>query len=800
LRQSYICSKKEAMKKIITCIVIIQCFGLSLLRGQNSTRIRGILLDETGTPLVGGNIVIPGTSIGTSTDMKGEFLLEIPADTKLLSFSFLGYTPVEVAPEETMRITLQPDATLIDEVVIKAQKPTILITAEKTTVFSASSPLTSSGNTYNVLKNLPGVILNSDGTLFLNGKSGVKIQVDGKDSYLSGTDLVNYLIALPASSLNKIDLIHHPSARHDAAGNAGIIDISTLKSHVAGYHINYNTNYEQGKQSRSNNNISLGHHANKLSLNAMYGYYYGDDYVDLTIKRTFPEMANEQKIFFNQDSYRMQNNQSHYFNAGLDVYANPQTSIGISLRGNIGDRKETGTLSSLFYTPVTLSDSTIVSRTDNKRESKNISPTLNLQHKIDSLGKEISASVNGLYYGIDETQVHNDRITSNSDNTTGNGSHALKKGSIKMASGRADLALSFNNSWRLDAGVKSDFVDIYNQSDYKKMDHEQWINDPQLSSTFFYKENINAIYLSSKLNKMLVVAEIGLRVENTNIQTDEIDQSYTDLFPNMMISWHSSENNELSLTYNRRIDRPNYRDLNPFVYVFDSYTYEQGNTNLKPQFTDRINLAYTMRKAYKVGLFYNRTLQAIIKSYFIQPGTKRVIVLPTNMASFYSWGIQGDAGRILVADWFHTSIHAELVQNRYKWNEKNTLMENSGVTFQVGVQNHIRLPWGWTGEVSGFYNSRMAYGQIDVMPIYQISGGVQKNFFEGNATLSIFSSDWLHSNHTRVKGFISGGFAATDEFYDRAIIGISLSYWVKKGEDLKKERKQKEIDTKRISL
>ena len=90
-----------------------------------------------------------------------------------------------------------------------------------------------------------------------------------------------------------------------------------------------------------------------------------------------------------------------------------------------------------------------------------------------------------------------------------------------------------------------------------------------------------------------------------------------------------------------------------------------------------------MRKAYKVGLFYNRTLQAIIKSYFIQPGTKRVIVLPTNMASFYSWGIQGDAGRILVADWFHTSIHAELVQNRYKWNEKNTLMENSGVTFQV---------------------------------------------------------------------------------------------------------------------
>src|SRR5690606_3235466 len=116
-------------------------------------------------------------------------------------------------------ITLQQDAMLMDEVVIEAQKPTLLITAEKTTVYPAMSPTTSSGNAYSVLKNLPGVILNSDGSLFLNGKSGVKILVDGKDSYLSGTDLVNYLISLPASSLNKIDLIHHPSARHDAAGN-----------------------------------------------------------------------------------------------------------------------------------------------------------------------------------------------------------------------------------------------------------------------------------------------------------------------------------------------------------------------------------------------------------------------------------------------------------------------------------------------------------------------------------------------------------------------------------------------------
>jgi len=788
------------MKKIMLCAVLIQCLGLSLLWGQNSMKIRGILLDETGTPLVGGNIVIPGTSTGTSTDLKGEFQLEIPADTKLLSCSFIGYIPLEVVPEKKMTITLQPDVKLMDEVVIKAQKPTLLITAEKTTVYPAMSPTTFSGSAYSVLKNMPGIILNSDGTLFLNGKSGVKILVDGKDSYLSGTDLVNYLISLPASSLNKIDLIHHPSARHDAAGNAGIIDIYTLKKHSAGYHINYNTHYEQGKYGRSNNNLSLGYHQNKLNMSGMYGYYRGNDYVDLMITRMYPEIANEPKILFDQDSYRKQNNRSHYFNAGIDYYAHPQTTVGMSLRGNIGEKTINGSLSSLFYTLASPSDSTLSSRTDNRQHSKNINATLYLQHQIDSLGKEISASANGLYYAIDETQMHHDLISTGEGTSTGTGSHALKNGTIKMVSGRVDLAYPFNNRWQLDAGAKSDLVDIHNQSDYKKMDHEEWINDPKLRTTFFYKENINAIYLSSRLENEAVTAEIGLRAENTNIHTDAIDQSYTHLFPNMLISWHSSENNAFTLTYDRRIDRPNYRDLNPFVYVFDSYTYEQGNTELKPQFTDRINLAYTLHKAYKLGLFYTRTRQAIIKSYNIQPGTKRVLVMPTNMSSFYSWGIQGDAAGMSLADWFHTNIHTELVQNRYRWTENGVPMENSGLTFQVGIQNRIRLPWGWSGEVSGFYNSRMAYGQIDVMPVYQISGGIQKNFFDGNATLSIFSNDWFHTNRTRVKGIINGGYASTDEFNDHAVFGISFSYRFKKGSDLKKSPNQKEIDTKRISL
>lgn len=788
------------MKKFVLFVVWIQCFSFSLLWGQDSMTIQGKLFDETGTPLIGANIYISGTSTGTSTDLNGAFHLEIPADTKSLICSYIGYVPLEIAPEKNMMITLQPDATLINEIVVEAQKPTVLITAEKTTVFPSMSPTTSSGNAYSVLKNLPGIILNSDGTLFLNGKSGVKILVNGKDSYLSGTDLVNYLMSLPASTLNKIELINHPSAKYDAAGNAGIIDINTQKIHTDGYNIHFNTSYEQGKQRRSNNNLALGYHRNRLNMNGMYGYYKGKDYVDLTITRRFPKIATEPEIHFDQDSYRKQDNQSHYFNFGIDYYVDPKTTVGMDVRGNIAENIKNGTLNSLFYTLTTPNDSIIHSQTDNEQGRENFTSTIYFQHKIDSLGKEISASTNGLHYSINETQFHNDVVSTPSAASAQSGSHTLKKGTIKMVSGRVDVAYPFDNKWRLDAGAKSDIVDIHNRSDYRKKEEAQWMNDLKLSTTFFYKENINAFYISSKVKNEVITAEIGVRVENTNIKTDVMSQSYTHLFPNLLLSWQSADYNAFNLTYDRRIDRPNYRDLNPFVYVFDSYTYEQGNTDLKPQFTDRVNLSYTIRKAHKIGLFYSRTQQAIIKSYSIQPGTKRVIVMPTNMSSFHSCGIQGDAGRISFTDWFQTSIHTELVQNHYKWTENNVAMENKDLTFQIGVQNRIRLPWGWSGEVSGFYNSRMAYGQIDVLPIFQISGGIQKNFFGGNATISLFSNDWFHSNRTRVKGIINGGHATTHEYNDHTILGISFTCRFKKGSEIKKSNNKKEFDAKRISL
>jgi outer membrane receptor protein involved in Fe transport len=689
----------------------------------------------------------------------------------------------------------------ISEVVVSAQRSTVQVTPEKRVIHIGSSPIASSGNAYSVLKNLPGILINSDGSVFMNGKSGVKVLIDGKSSYLEGTELVNYLMSLPASSLDKVELVIRPSAKYEASGNAGIIDICTKRNNQSGFSLNVHGNYEQGKSGRTNDNLSFSYRRNQLNFSGMYGYYRGHDFNDLTIARHYSATATEQAMVFDQDSYRRRSDKSHYLNFGMDYYATPKTTFGIALKGNLSHRIENGSLSSAFHAPDAPADSTIRSLTDNGEKRKNFTSSLTFQHNIDSLGKAVSASVDGLYYSVKEDQWHNDIVTIPSLKNAESVSKAFKDGTIKMISGRTDLTWPVSDKLRFEAGAKSDFVRIDNKSDYANLAGSQWVADKSLSSTFYYRENINALYATAKMQKGAFVAEAGVRAENTNLKLTSFTQSYTDLFPNLSLNWQLPHNNVLNFTYGKRVDRPNYRYLNPFVYIFDTYTYEQGNTNLKPQFTDRFDVAYLIRRNYRFGLFYTDTRQAIIKSYTVQPGSRRVYVMPTNMTSYRSYGLQGDIGQISVARWFQSGMHLELTQNSYKWEENEIFLRNRKLTFQIGIQNKIRLPWSCAVEISGFYNSEMAYGQVNVLPVWQLSGGIQKNLCKGNATLSVFSNDWFHSNKSRIKGDFSGTQASVTDFQDRCIVGVSVTYRFKKGEETKESKSGKSFyDSKRINL
>ncbi|HJV78890.1 MAG TPA: outer membrane beta-barrel family protein [Paludibacter sp.] len=789
-----------------------------------STAITGKVIVEAQHPLEGARVVLLTLKDSsfvdeTTSDKSGNFILQpLKSGHYQVLVSMLGYQkatrtalletgkPINLAP-----ILLNVETHNLQDVIVSGKRPEIEMLADKTVVNIGSSALNSGGSAFSIMQNLPGVIMSNNGTVFLNGKSGAKIMIDGKTSYMEGTELVNYLKSTPASSLDKVELITNPSAKYDASGNSGIINIKTRRTKLMGFNVALNTNYEQGKFGRTNNNISLNHRNGKLNIYGMYGFNCGHNMNDLQMSREFYKSVSTSNSTFIQDSYRKKFEDAHYFNAGIHYFASDNTTFELSANGYLARRNEHGTINSAFYTVAGQNDSTLRSTTDNRNKSHNFSTSLGMLHKIDSMGKEISASVDYLHYSVREDQLHDDLFAAGPGVSSDAYSKGLKNGTIGMYSGRVDLSYPISDKFSFEAGAKSTAVNIDNSSAYENRSGSTWQPDYGLSNQFIYNENINAVYISTKVSQQQFRLEAGIRVENTNLKGHLLGnvenkdtlfrKSYTNLFPTATLTYSFSNKNTLNLIYGRRVDRPNYRDLNPFIYIFDPYTYEQGNTSLQPQFSNNFDLSYIIKNNYRVGLFYNNTQDAIVKSYIVKLGGKRVYVMPTNMATYNSYGVKMGVGNLTIYKFWQSSINMGITRNDYDWQQDGLTYRNELTTLMFHINNRISITKGWSGEITGFYNGKMAFGQINIFPMWRISAGIQKKLWKDNATLSIYSNDIFNSSYTKINGLFNGSSANAEERLDRCIIGVSFSYRFKKGYESKEFKKKGEsFDSKRINL
>jgi len=807
-----------------TLIILGSLIGFNAFSSEIIPVIKGRVIAEMRQPLEHASVTMltykdSSFVTGTVSNKDGSFVIpSISAGRYKLRVSMLGYKKETriIVLQAGKSITLAPiqleeETTNLHEVVVQSKRPEIELMADKTVVNVESSALNSGGSAFSVIQNLPGVIMSNDGNVFLNGKSGAKVMIDGKTSYLEGSELVSYLKATPSATLDKIELITNPSAKYDASGNSGIINIKTKRVKLMGFNASLNTNYEQGKFGRTNNNLSLNHRNGKLNIYGMYGFNHGHHMNDLQMSREFFKTVSSPQSTFIQDSYRKKTEGSHYMNAGIHYFASANTIFELSANGYVGSRNEYGTINSAFYTVAEQKDSTLHSTSDNRNNTHNIRTSLSMTHKIDSMGKEISASVDYLHYSVHEDQLHDDLFTAITDVSSVANSKGLKNGTIRMYSGRVDLSYPVSDKLSFEAGAKSTVVNIDNSSAYENKSGATWTPDYGLSNQFIYNENINAVYLSSKIAQKQFSLEAGIRVENTNLKGHLLGnaeskdslftKSYINIFPTATLSYSFANKNTLNLIYGRRVDRPNYRDLNPFVYIFDPYTYEQGNTSLQPQFSNNFDISYIIKNNYRIGMFQSNTRHAIVKSYIVTTGSKRVYVMPTNMATYNSYGVKIGVANLSVFKFCQSSINLDIAKNDYDWQQDGSTYNNERITPMLYINNRISMGNGWSGELSGFYNGKMAFGQINISPMWRISAGIQKKLWKNNATVSIYSSDIFNSAYTKIRGLFNGTLANAEEKLDRCIIGVSFSYRFKKGYETKEFKKKGEsFDSKRINL
>lgn len=747
---------------------ILMC-ALSTLAAtaQSTGKINGTVQDDKGKALQSATISLLQSKDSsvvkfTASNKAGAFeFFDIKEGKYLVSITSVGfaktYSPVfDVNGDKTVvvpQIALTESAKGMAGVVVQARRPFIESKLDKTIVNVEASPTNAGATALEVLEKSPGVMVNNDGIISLRGKQGVIVMIDGKQTYLSATDLATMLKNMPASALDQIEIMTNPSARFDASGNSGIINIKTKKGQAGGLNGNImvgatSSIYYDGNTTylipKSQNSFNFNYRKNKLNFFGNYNPNFFKGRNTMFFDRNFSKDGVLTGSSDQITRFKFGNN-NHTLKLGLDWYQNKKNVFGVVVSGFMFNGHPTPNTVSNTRDANGNIESVMISNTDNDISFKNFTGNFNWKHTFDSTGKELTADFDYVRYENTSDMTLATDFYNNNNQYTGN---LLLRGhlpsDISIYTFKSDYVRPFKNG-RFEAGVKTSFVENDNLVDYRRMITNKWVADDR-SNHFVYDENINAVYISANKQLKKWTLQGGLRYENTIAKGHQVTNDSTfkrnlkGLFPSAFVSYAVNKNNSMTMSYSRRITRPNYQDLNPFTYFLDSLTYRVGNPYLLPQYTHNIELSHAFKSKFITTINYNSTTD-VISQIMRQIAEQKITYLTAeNVAEFRNIGISITAP-ITIKKWWNANFFTNIYNNHYEGVYENEPIKLSYTSFMVNLTNSFTLGKGYSAELSGFYRHKGVDQLTIIEPLYQLSIGTQKQVLKGKGTLRLNMRD-----------------------------------------------------------
>ncbi|MGV3656841.1 MAG: outer membrane beta-barrel protein, partial [Chitinophagaceae bacterium] len=601
------------MRKYFTLLTLLASAATMAANAQSPNgKIAGSVQDPSQKALAAATISLlhaKDSAIAkiNAADKEGRFQFEgIANGAYLISVSAVGHVKTfskhfELSPTNTVvnlqPIVVSPASKEMAGVTVVASKPMIEQKIDRT-VLNVDASVTNVGATaLEVLEKAPGVTVDKDGNISLKGKQGVMVMMDGRPTYLSATELSNYLKSLPATAIDQIEIMTNPSSKYDAAGNSGIINIKSKKNRQKGFNGSLTANYGQGVYWKNNESINLNYRTGKLNLFANGGISFWNGFQTLTIHREFKNPSSKElNAIFDQVS-NMRNSSDYYnLKVGADYYLSKKTTLGFVTSGFFNDGSFTSNTTSYLKNASNTLDSIVVAHSVSNSIWKNGSLNLNMRHQFDSTGRELTADLD--YVKYDSRSIQSFSSVNYNIDMVKRGEEALRATlpvDINIYTAKMDYAQPFGKEGKLEAGVKTGYVATDNGANYFIPENGSEQIDYRKSNNFEYKENIAAAYVNINKQFKKFGVQGGLRYEYTTYtgnqygnpqrQDSSFTSSYGSLFPTVFVSYKMNDKNQFGASFARRIDRPAYQDLNPFLEFIDVYTYEQGNPFLRPQFT-----------------------------------------------------------------------------------------------------------------------------------------------------------------------------------------------------------------------
>ncbi|MCX2573227.1 outer membrane beta-barrel family protein [Pedobacter sandarakinus] len=760
------------MKKLYVLIACLMTCGISF--AQKSNRIEGKINDEKRIPAPYAVVKLfrlaDTSQVKTiSSDIEGHFkFTQVNSGSYFIIVSLVGFQTKQTekfvldADVTLPTITIQPLAKQLNEVSVSATKPFIEHQVDKTVLNVENSITATGGTALEVLEKAPGVQIDRQSDqIKLNNKPGVLIMIDGKTNFLSGADVTTLLSNMSAEQISTIEIITNPSSKYDAAGNAGIINIKLKRNKSFGTNGSLSFNGGQGIMPnspadlyRGGVNLNLNHRVGKWNVFGNGAIARKVNFNNIFLDRT--SIANGTASYLTQNFDRNNKGVGFQGKFGADYYANEKTVFGVMVDANTVKSKLTN-FSNTNINAVQNGSNTLSSIVQNAYSTSpvgNLTANLNLKHDFTKKGNFLTFDVDYAGFGNEKTEDFiADYLEATGKVTKQTNLRNTTDAEISVYAAKGDLTLQVSENLKIETGVKSSYVITNNDFLSEQLIGLVWQNDLGKSNYFVYKENINAAYGNVSKTWKSWQVQLGLRAEHTHsngmsvTDSKEVDRNYLSLFPTIFVHQKLSENHNLGYSYSRRVDRPNYQQLNPFVFYMDPLAVDQGNPYLKPQFTDNFEVNYSYKQA-SLSLTYANTRDMITQISQQNDATRVISVVRQNLGRFQNFSA-GVFIPIKITKWWNLQNNASVYYSKFEdGNLEGAPYLAAKAAVNVYSSSTFTLPKNFSVEINFWLNTpRISGVEQTTINQYAVNAGVQKSMWNKKLKLRLNIDDIFLTNY-----------------------------------------------------
>ena len=784
---------KAFLYTFIFCLFTLAGFA------QNTAVIQGKVADHSWKPIPSATIsllVAKDSSLSKAavSDPAGTYQFEkVKPGNYLVKISCINFSTWYSAPfaYEGGSYTVPAaslataDKKLKEVVVTTVKKPMIEVKADRT-IFNVENSINATGsNALELLQKSPGVTVDKDDNISMKGKNGVRIYIDGKPSPMAGTDLAAYLKSVQSSDIEAIEMIENPSAKYDASGNAGIINIRFKKNKKFGTNGSFSVGQNQGIYSSYNTSVSLNYRNKKVNLfsNISGNKGRGENWNDL--------YRVQSDSIYDQKNLNFNNNKGGNVKAGVDYFIDAKNTIGVMYNGNFSKSIWEATGQTII-SPLNSKLPAQILTAGNYQPSTRNNSNFNVNYRFaDTSGHELNIDADrGFFTGRGESlqpNLYKDAVSGAvlrqrvfANNTPIN---------VDIYTAKADSEQNFKKG-KLGVGVKFSSVKTDNTFDFFDVNNNIKQQDWEKSNRFNYTETVSAGYINYNRSFKKFSIQAGVRAEQTKSEgilkakskltmqdtTETVKRSYLDFFPSAAISYTLSPLHQFNLNYSRRIDRPRYQDLNPFEDKLDELTYKKGNAFLRPQYTNSFSLSHTYKSFLTTSISYSHIADYItVVNDTIR--TNATYITNKNLASQDVYGLNISAPIKISKRWnVYANVNANHSKYKAKFEDGKTI-DLSVTTVNYYNQHTFTLGKGFTAEASGWFNTPSIWGgTFKTNFMWSADAGIQKTLLDKKANLKLSVTDIFRTNRWNAVSNYAGSNLNIKGGYDSRQVRLTFQY------------------------